>query len=273
MGALQNDTLIRKDGERLTASLHKDWNFWGPNGGYVSAVALRAASAVAPDDHRPATLTVQYVSVAEFDEVEARVEPVKKGRNAWLLNVALVQKDRTFLQAQVWTTNKADGPDAVEASMPAIAPHETLKTVAEHLGPDAPAVHGFWNNIDTKPQVWIPWEERQPEPPALREWYRFKGYEPGDAFLDACRATILIDTMLWPIHARSLGGRPNYIAPSLDLTVWFHEGAGAEDWLLLDAETDVARGGLIHGRGRVWTPDGRLVATGGSNMLHVPQRA
>lgn len=273
MGVLQNDTLIRKDGERLTASLHKDWNIWGPNGGYVSAVALRAAGAVAPEDHRPATLTVQYLSVAEFDEVECLVTPVKKGRNAWLLNVALVQKDRTFLQAQVWTTNKADGPDKVEPVMPDVARQEDLKTVAEHLGPDAPAAHGFWKNLDTKPLVWIPWDQpRPPGPPVLTEWYQFKGYEPGDAFLDACRATILIDTLLWPTHHRGLAERPNYIAPSLDLTVWFHEPAGAADWLLLDTETDVARGGLIHGRGRVWTPDGRLVATGGSNMLHVPQR-
>jgi len=30
------------------------------------------------------------------------------------------------------------------------------------------------------------------------------------------------------------------------------------------------REGLIHGRSRIWTEDGRLVATGGSNLLHTP---
>lgn len=270
MGALQTDTAIRREGERLTAALHKDWNIWGPNGGYLSAVALRAAGAVAPPDHRPATLSVQYLSVAEFDEVECQVIPVKKGRNAWLLNVALVQKDRTFLQAQVWTTNKADGPVTAEAVMPPVAGPDDLKTVAERLGPEAPRPAGFWVNLDTKPLVWIPWDEpRPPGPAALREWYRFMGYEAGDAFLDACRATILIDTLIWPTHHRGLAERPNYIAPSLDLTVWFHQAAGPADWLLVDGVADVAGGGLIHGRSRIWTPDGRLVATGGSNMLHV----
>ena len=131
MGQLQIDTAIHQDGERLTCVLHKDWNIWGPNGGYVASVALRAAGAVAPSDHRPATISVQYISVAEFDTVECQVTPIKKGRNAWLLNVALVQKDRTFLQAQVWTTNKADGPQTREAAMP------VLQALAQRTGETA----------------------------------------------------------------------------------------------------------------------------------------
>ena len=59
MGKLQIDTAIQQDGERLTCVLHKDWNIWGPNGGYVASVAQRAAGAVAPSDHRPATISVR----------------------------------------------------------------------------------------------------------------------------------------------------------------------------------------------------------------------
>lgn len=270
MGALQTDTAIRRDGERLVASLHRDWNIWGPNGGYVSAVALRAAGMVAPEGHRPATLSVQYLSVAEFDEVDCQVTPVKKGRNAWLLNVALVQNGRTFLQAQVWTTNKADGPTTAEAVMPKVAAPAELKTLAEHLQAHGETLQGFWTNIEAKPLAFVHWEEpRSPTPAVLREWYRFVDYEPGDAFLDAGRAVILIDTLIWPTHHRGLVERPYYIAPSLDLTVWFHEPAGGADWLLVDGAADLAGAGLIHGRSRIWTPDGRAIATGGSNMLHV----
>ena len=52
MGALQQDTAITRDGERLTALLDPAWNIWGPNGGYVASIALRAAGAVAPEGHR-----------------------------------------------------------------------------------------------------------------------------------------------------------------------------------------------------------------------------
>jgi acyl-CoA thioesterase len=268
MGALQTDTAVTRDGEILRASLHSDWNIWGPNGGYVSSVALRAAGAVVPEGHRPATITVQYLSVAKFAPVEAQVTPVKTGRNAWLLNVALVQDGKTFLQAQVWTTSKDAGPVTAEAVMPQVAAPEGLKTLAEHVGEGQ--ITGFWNNIDCKPLNFVPWDQPRPAGPALlREWYSFVGYERGDAFLDACRPLILIDTLLWPTHHRGLAERPDYVAPSLDVTVWFHQGAGDADWLLVDAHADTAGSGLIHGQARVWTPDGRLVASGGSNMMHV----
>lgn len=273
MGALQTDTAIRQDGERLTASLNRDWNIWGPNGGYVAAIALRAAGAVAPPDHRPASISVQYVSVGAFEDAECQVTPVKKGRNAWLLNVALVQNGRTFLQAQVWTTNKTDGPGLTEAVMPAAPSPAGLKNVAEHLGPDAPPAHGFWTNLECRPLEFIHWEARQPGPATIREWHRFVGYENGDAFLDACRPLILIDTLIWPAHHRGRGVQIDYVAPSLDITVWFHDRCGEGDWLLIDVAADVARDGLIHGHTRVWSEDGRLLASGGSNLLHVPRQA
>lgn len=40
----------------------------------------------------------------------------------------------------------------------------------------------------------------------------------------------------------------------------------------MDGVADIAREGLIHGHSRIWTDDGRLVATGGSNLLHTPRR-
>lgn len=266
MGALQTDTAITSEDGKLTAVLSEDWNIWGPNGGYVSSVALRAAGAVAPPDHRPATISVQYLSVAKFAPVECVVTPVKSGRNAWLLNVALIQDGRTFLQAQVWTTNKTEGPTTAEAKAPEVARPDTLKTLAEHMGERPP---GFWKNIDVKPLAYIPWGEPRPVSVVLQEWYRFVGYQPDDAFLDACRALILIDTMLWPAHHRGLAERPDYVAPSLDVTVWFHQTGEGCDWMLVDAHADTASRGLIHGQARVWSDDGRLLASGGSNLLHV----
>ena len=274
MGALQTDTAISNQEGRLTAHLSRDWEIWGPNGGYVSAIALRAAGVVAPRDHRPATLSVQYLGVADFGEVECEVTPAKQGRSAWLLNVALRQKDRVFLQAQVWTTNRTEGPVTAEAPRPDVPAPATLKTYREHMGPDAPPPHGFWKNLDAKPLAYRPFDApRLPGPAALQEWFRFVGFEAdGDAFLDFGRAVVLLDTLIWPTHHRGLAEAPNYIAPSLDLTVWFHEPPGAAEWLLVDGVADTARSGLIHGHSRLWTDDGRLVATGGSNLLHTPRR-
>ncbi|WP_374472038.1 thioesterase family protein [Phenylobacterium sp.] len=278
MGQLHVDTAIRRDGERLVADLSRDWEIWGPNGGYVSAVALRAAGAVTPEGHRPATLTVQYVGVGAFGETECRVTPVKQGRSAWLLNVALAQGDKVFLQAQVWTVARDDGPRVDEARMPDVPAPAELKTYVEHAaghyGDRAPPPHVFWANFDGKPLAWRPMEApRQPGPAVLHEWFRFRGFEPtADPFCDFGRAVILLDTLIWPTHHRGLPQEPDYIAPSLDLTVWFHDAPGAAEWLLVDGVADAARAGLIHGHSRLWTEDGRLVATGGSNLLHTPRR-
>jgi acyl-CoA thioesterase len=277
MGALQADTALRSDGGRLLADLSRDWEIWGPNGGYVSAIALRAAGAAVPPDHRPATMSVQYLGVGAFGEAEAVVEPLKQGRSAWLLNVSLRQDERAFLQAQVWTTNRAEGPEVLEAEPPAIPPPGTLKTfgehVAAHYGADAPAPPKFWTNFEFKPVKWRPFEApREAGPARLAEWYRFLAYEPGDVWLDFARSVVLLDTLIWPTHHRGRAEAPDYIAPSLDLTVWFHQPAGASEWLMVDGVADVARGGLIHGHSRIWTEGGRPIATGGSNLLVTPRR-
>lgn len=277
MGALHIDTATRCEGDRLVANLSRDWEVWGPNGGYVAAIALRAAGTVAPPDHRPATFSVQYLAVGAFGDADVEVTPVKQGRSAWLINVALRQGERVFLQAQLWTTNRTEGPALLEAKPAEIPPPEALKSVGEyvreHYGEKAGDPPPFWANFECKPVQWWPWEERPPaRPPRLAEWYLFKDYKAGDAFLDFCRAVILLDTMIWPAFAGSLDAQADYIAPSLDLTVWFHEPAGAAEWLLVDAKADVAREGLIHGHSRIWTPDGRLVASGGSNLLQTTMR-
>jgi hypothetical protein len=44
MGDIEEQTAVRSVGEgRYTADVHQDWEIWGPCGGYVAAIALRAA--------------------------------------------------------------------------------------------------------------------------------------------------------------------------------------------------------------------------------------
>ena len=51
MGDLAADTAVTEVGEgRYTARLSRDWEIWGPMGGYVAATALRAAGAASPFD-------------------------------------------------------------------------------------------------------------------------------------------------------------------------------------------------------------------------------
>lgn len=45
--------------------MHSDWNIWALNGGYFLG-GPAPTGAVIPEGHRPATIWVQYQSVARF---------------------------------------------------------------------------------------------------------------------------------------------------------------------------------------------------------------
>ena len=59
MGDLERDTRLVGEKGRYTATLSRDWEIWGPNGGYLAAIALRAAGAEAAIQ-RPASFTGHF---------------------------------------------------------------------------------------------------------------------------------------------------------------------------------------------------------------------
>lgn len=101
-------------------------------------------------------------------------------------------------------------------------------------------------------------------------WYR---YQPtptfDDAWVDACRSLILLDTLVWPA-AGNLFPRGEYIAPTIDISVGFHRWQPAEPWLYAQATSHSGGGGVINGDARVWARDGTLLAVGASSLLCRP---
>ena len=57
MGDLEHDTRLSGADGRYTATISEDWRIWGPNGGYMAAVALRAAGMEAAIRRRSAAET------------------------------------------------------------------------------------------------------------------------------------------------------------------------------------------------------------------------
>jgi len=58
-----------------------------------------------------------------------------------------------------------------------------------------------------------------------------------------------------------------YIAPSLDLTMTFHRGDSASEWLLIEPTSPVSEGALVGGNASIWSSDGRLLASATQQML------
>jgi acyl-CoA thioesterase-2 len=272
MGDLAADTAVEGSDGRYRAVLSRDWEIWGPNGGYVAAVALRAVGAATPL-RRPASFTCHFLSVASFDVVDIEVTPLREAKRAASWRVSITQQDRPILAGIAWVIGDVPGIEHDVSQMPNVPPPAALKPIEELAGPDVYAPrYAFWRNLETRPIDWVPWEQRPPRPPVWQEWYRFRPRATfEDPFVDAARSVILVDTMLWPAACQPYVNDTPYVAPSLDVTVHFHRSAPESEWLLCDATASIAADGLIGGRASVWSADGQLVASGGGQLLCRPR--
>ena len=59
-------------------------------------------------------------------------------------------------------------------------------------------------------------------------------------------------------------------SPSLDVTAQFHRLVPECEWLLCDAAAPIAADALIGGQSRIWSADGRLVASGTAHLFCRP---
>jgi acyl-CoA thioesterase-2 len=273
MGDLALDTAVRSRGDgRFVASLSRDWEIWGPNGGYVAAVALRAAGAAAgdgtagPSALRPAACSCHYLSVAEFGPVDLLVEVRRAGRTASSLRVEMTQGDRRILDAMVWTVAAAEGLEHDEAVMPDVPGPDALPARGDRV----PGRYPFWRNVDARPVDGGGWPPPGPRPSEYQEWMRFLPTATfADPWVDAARAVVLIDVASWPsAHGPHAWQQPPYIAPTLDLNVAFHRPAPDAEWLLCDAAAPVSTGGLFGWTARVWSRPGGTGGAGAGGRLH-----
>lgn len=278
MGHFELDTRVVGSDGRYTAKLCDDWAIWGPNGGYIASVALRAAGAESVFA-RPASFQCQFLSVGRFDLVEIEVRSLRRGRNAEALGVSLRQGDKHLLEALVWTVPPHDAEmPALEhdhAPAPDVPPAHALTPMSEWVARHALEPHAFWaSNFESWPIDWQPPGERSPRPPRRAGWYRFVPQARFECpFADAARSLLLIDTNGWPAaHGPYVEEQP-VIAPSLDVSVQFHRDARASELLLCEAEAPVATEGLVGTRARIWDEQGRLVASGGAQLLQRPAPA
>jgi acyl-CoA thioesterase II len=272
MGDLAIDTAVEGRDGRFSATLSRDWEIWGPNGGYVAAIALRAAGAHSRFD-RPASLVGHFLGVGDFDApLEIETATLREAKRAQSMRVSMTQSGQPIFDAMVWSVGDVSGLEHDFAPIPEVPDPEAIPSTAERLAARGEESHfRFWDNFDARQPDWIDdWDNRAPGDPTAGGWYRFLPRSTfDDPWVDACRSVILLDTLGWPAacghHVRS-----DYIAPSIDLSVAFHRWRPAEPWLYAGATASSGAGGLIGCESRVWSRDGTLLAVGASQLLCRP---
>ncbi len=284
MGDIGQDTAVERiESGRYRGRLSKDWEIWGPNGGYIASVALRAAAAHA-ELPRPASFSCQYLAVGEFDDVDAHVVTTRRTKRAEAVTVEMRQGERLLLTAQAWfIDDNHEGLEHDFTTVPDVPHWSELPTVAERVAampvnPDEPTFtpFNFWLNFEERPTVWYDrWEDRPAGLPQFSNWLRFEPRpDTLDVAVDAARMLVLADTVSWPAATRAYSGPLPWMAPSLDLNVQFHRFAPAADWMLMFGRADVSTDGLFAFRGEVWSEDKALLASSSGQCFYraVPVR-
>ncbi len=257
--ALDRATHLEGRDGRYSTELSREWEIWGPNGGYLAALALRAAGLQA-EIAQPASFYCHFLRSPDFERTELEVSLLKRGRRSESLAVSMSQRGKPVLQALVRTAADAPGYAHQQPRMPSVPPPQTLH---EHAHLPFP----FWQNIERR---LVGEETASSQQAIVREWTRFRPVACfDDPFLDAARSLILLDTYGWPAAYRKYRDRA-MVAPNLDTCVWFHQPASHSEWLLIDHECPIGHRGLLGTNGKVWSADGLLLATGGAQLCCLP---
>jgi acyl-CoA thioesterase II len=276
MGDLGKDTAVLGGDGHYTSLLSRDWEIWGPMGGYVAAVALRAAGAHSRFD-RPASLVGHFLGVAGFDdEVHLTTTTRRAASRAESIAVSITQEGKPIFDALVWSV--AEGVAGLEhdcSRLGDIGPPEQYPTVLEHLarmGEEANPPYEFWNNFEQRPLEWLDnWEEREPTEPVWETWLRYLVEpDPSDLYLCAARLLVLVDVGSWPAVTRLHVDTKGLYAPSLDLACQFHRIAPGASPLFVRGESPSGTDGLLATHQQVWSRDRELLASGVSQLLCRP---
>jgi acyl-CoA thioesterase len=289
MASLDEQTAVEQTADgKYRGVVSEDWKMWIPVGGYLTAIALRAAQA-ASTMVRPVSVSCHYLREATFGPADLEVTTLRSTERAESLLVRMSQRGNAILVALVSAAptgllgpnvNWQDAPDAP-------APEDMEQTI---LDPDVVELMGdepYWKNLEFRMIKGLRGSHNYPEIDALsdeeltelrftprrdahiRGWQRIPGGEGfSDPWIDACRYLIITAGMQFPVVADPFTPPLKFIAPTLNLTVEFHTFHPDAQWLLADATGSYAGDGLLGAETRMWTRDGELLATAHSQMTY-----
>ena len=248
--------VTRTEGGGLVAQLDPGWDVGGGilNGGYLLAVAARAALLESPHPH-PVAVSASYLRAPAAGTAGLTVVPGPAGRTLAHAQVTLADDAGPALSVAVTTAALGTDDPVYSHPAPAAPSVEDCFSVAEHrdLAPPGVQVPGLSLQVDTRLDIATAgWAFGQPSgEPVLRAWMRFAdGREPDPlallTFADALPPTsFAMGNLGW--------------APTVQLQVLVR-ALPAPGWCLVEARSSEIAGGWVDEDYRIWDSTGRLVA-------------
>jgi acyl-CoA thioesterase II len=250
-----------------------EWDAFSPNGGFLSAIALRAAGEVT-GQATPVSFQGQYGKPAGPGVTAVRTHTIMQTARTEVVQVDIAQNASLVLSAFVRSASLTSELEHDDAPAPDVPPPGLLRPV-EQLVPAGFQLMPFTNNFEMRPITWEPaWPPRKARPARNLAWIRFRPTASfADPFADHGRSLVIADMEVWRAVMRAHRGCSSYVGRSIDLTVTFHRPTTNREWLLSEVVSPVAVQGVISGQTRIWCAEGELVASGTSNMVVHPAPA
>ncbi len=241
-------------------------------GGQVIAQALHSAE-LTVDPARPAHSLHAYFlrGGSEGVEIDYKVERDFDGGSFSNRRVVASQQGRPILNLTASFQKHEDGLHHVDAAMPDVPAPEELepeavvrRRFAEQARPEAR--HHFLSErpVEMRAVEGRHWTNPKPAPPYSHSWFKTVAPLPDDPKIHRAVLAFASDMSLLGTCALPHGlswARGEVVSASLDHAVWFHEPFRADEWLLYATDSPWSGGGRGFNRGRIFTRDGRLVAS------------
>jgi len=239
-------------------------------GGQVAGQALVAAGRTVEPARTVHSLHGYFVRAGDPAEpIIYRVENIRDGRSFSVRRSVALQHDRPifFMSASFHRPEK--GLDHQVPAPAEVPPPTDLPTMAERLA-RFPERLGIWSVIPRPIDVryvgepgWVRPGDR-PADDRQRVWMRIDGKLPDDPLVHACALTFASDMTLLDAVLSTHGevwGPGGYVGASLDHALWFHRPFRADEWFLYDCVSPSASDARGLATGRMFTEDGRLIAS------------
>ncbi len=239
-------------------------------GGQVAAQALVAAGRTVDEDRAVHSLHAYFLRPGDPGvPIDYAVERVRDGRAFTARRVVASQHGRAifFLTASFHVAE--EGLDHQDRMPDAGAPedHPTLaESLEQATGRSAQAWEREWAALDVRyaGDSRRGGTEDQAHAALARVWIKAAGTLSDDPRLHACVLAYASDLTLLAaslVPHNTVIGDPGLQTASLDHAMWFHRDFRADEWLLYDQVSPSASGARAFATGRIFTRDGRLVAS------------
>jgi acyl-CoA thioesterase II len=239
-------------------------------GGQVAGQALVAAGRTVDPERHVHSLHGYFVRPGDpVEPIEYRVENIRDGRSFSVRRSVAYQHDKPIFLMSASFHRQEGGLDHHAPAPADVPPPEELPTMAERLSA-YPERIGFWALMPRPIDVryvgepgWVPPGDRKPDP-NQRVWMRIDGRLPDDPLIHACALTYasdltLLDSVL-SVHGE-VWGPGGVVGASLDHALWFHRPFRADEWFLYDCWSPSASDARGLATGRMFTREGRHIAS------------